>query len=113
MRWLMFRNTVGELAFSSSGKTIICPVWSTTKILSVPSLGDVRKTILLNEMLGNATETVIDMLPGGVREVVLPLEVELLPVLLDVERTVVVRTVELVLLLELSVVFPLPFESTT
>jgi hypothetical protein len=61
------------------------------------------------------------MLPEGVGEIVVPLEVELLlallPVivvgLLDVERTVVIPTVELGLLLELWVVFSLPFEATT
>jgi len=60
----------------------------------------VRKTILLNEMLGKATERVIDMLPGGVVELLPPLEVELLLVvvieLLVVETVVVeVAMVEL------------------
>lgn len=87
-----------------------------------PVVGDVRKTILLNDMLGNAIESVIDMLPGGVRAVALPLEVELLLLpllpaivvgLLDVESTVAVSTVELGLLLGLPVVFSLPFEART
>ena len=54
----------------------------------VPSFGDVRKTILFNEMLGKATERVIEMFCGDVEEFVPPLGVELVVVV--VGTTVVV-----------------------
>jgi hypothetical protein len=57
----------------------------------VPSFGDVRKTILLNEMLGKAGERVIELLPGGVVEPLPPLEVEVM--LLVVIELVVVETI--------------------
>ncbi len=64
----------------------------------VPSFGDVRKTILLNEMLGKATERVIDRLPGGVGELLL--EVELLLVVV-IELLVVETAVLEVAMVEL------------